>query len=103
MRALDHLCRVCGVGRLEERQFEGGAGVWCPNCEAEAVGGHKALCFCGHRFPSGEPSHLKCIKNPNRSPENPHAVVVVLDEEGLSRRKRGRASAAPRVRLFDGG
>lgn len=105
---IDHLCRFCGIGRLEVKAGDGKKhAVWCPNCEAEveASEGHEKLCFCGHRFPSGAKSYLKCMKNPDKTPENPHAVVVILDEGAVVKRhsasKHKRDKGADSMNLFE--
>lgn len=98
---IDHLCRVCGSGRLEKFTTElGEKRIRCPSCDAEASGwrGSK-LCFCGHRFPNGARSYLKCIRNPERSPASPHAIVVMLDEEAI--RDRGKTAVKPRIDCDD--
>lgn len=103
---IDHLCRFCGIGRLEVKDDGNGKrAIWCPNCEQEADGSHEKLCFCGHRFPSGAKSYLKCLKNPERTPENPHTVVVVLDESAVVKRhyvgKPKRDPGANSLDLFE--
>ena len=86
---IDHLCRTCGSGRLEKYTTkQGEKRIRCPNCEVDAVGWRASkLCFCGHRFPNGSRSYLKCVKNPERSPMSPHAIVVMLDEDAVKERR----------------
>lgn len=81
IKPLYHLCRHCGCGRLlKVADDEGGTVIWCPSCELSADD-HLKMCFCGHTFPSGARSLIKCIKNPELSPQSPHSVVVMVDED----------------------
>lgn len=81
IKSLYHLCRHCGSGRLlKVIDVEGDEVVWCPSCELSADD-HLKMCFCGHTFPSGVRSLIKCVKNPELSPQNPHSVVIMMDED----------------------
>ena len=82
IKTIPHLCRHCGSGRLlQVANDEDEIVVWCPNCERSADD-HLQMCFCGHTFPSGVRSLIKCVKNPELSPQNPHNVVIMIDDEG---------------------
>lgn len=96
----DHLCRHCGIGRIEKiESAHGDVAFWCPNCEVTVANGSvKDLCFCGHKFPSGKRSGLKCVRNPARTPDNPHAILVILDQE-----QPAPATPKPRATVSFGG
>lgn len=104
---VDHMCRHCGVGRILS-YVENDAGLVVPakpkneSATADFIGyghaqtkqeitgyrcsncGHetaklKDLCFCGHRYPSGASSRVRCVVNPQKTPEFPHEVVLMQE------------------------
>lgn len=91
---LDHACRICGGRLLQRRLASGGREVRCAECgtvaELAPAAAHpyKALCFCGARLPTGVDAGLRCIRNPQRTHEQPQEVVVryVPEEEAATRR-----------------
>lgn len=54
------------------------SGYRCSNCGHESVK-LKDLCFCGHRYPSGASSRVRCVPNPEKTPEFPHEVVLMQE------------------------
>jgi hypothetical protein len=77
----DHLCRKCGIGRVLYRRGESGEPdiCRCSNCGVETDKIAK-LCFCGHVYPSGIGSRVKCVRNQNKTPAYPHEVVLARDD-----------------------
>ena len=106
---VDHICRHCGVGRIlsfvesdaglvvpakpkqvsdattdfvgysqPQTDRQSITGYRCSNCGEETVK-LKDLCFCGHRYPSGASSRVRCVSNPERTPEFPHEVVLMQE------------------------
>jgi hypothetical protein len=53
-------------------------GYRCSNCGHE-TGKLKELCFCGHHYPSGASSRVRCVPNPEKTPEFPHEVVLMQE------------------------
>jgi hypothetical protein len=74
---IDHLCRWCGSGWLEEIATDPGR-VRCPNpkCAAETAEGHRDLCFCGG-LDDDAPIHFQCVKNRRRTRASPDEIIVV--------------------------
>lgn len=73
----DHLCRHCGVGRVLTRKNE--YGQWIAKCSSCGTCRNtvKEICFCGSTYKKTEaPVGLRCVRNPEVTPENPHEVVV---------------------------
>lgn len=54
------------------------SGYRCSNCGHETPK-LKDLCFCGHHYPSGASSRVRCVPNPEKTPEFPHEVVLMQE------------------------
>ncbi len=81
-----HICRGC-FARLVSRPVDGGRQYQCTNCGAEAVAREaSAVCCCGMKLrkstATGKAGGLmidagiRCIPNPNQSPEFPALFVA---------------------------
>lgn len=71
-----HACRVC-LGRVVQRTGIGGRRIYrCTNCgtqlEAKAV---SSLCCCGMKLRSGRDAGVRCLENPNPTPECPNEII----------------------------
>lgn len=83
MEALDHLCRHCETGRLMRRnKAGGGTEVWCSNCNKTAHA-YDDLCWCGFKYAGAKHGAYRCVKSPAPTPENPHAVLVELNQDAF--------------------
>jgi hypothetical protein len=71
----DHVCRHCCGRLLKRRLSQAAIEVICAKCETRATGDELALCWCGKSV--GTYGRIfECIKNPNRRPELPNAIMV---------------------------
>ncbi|BBL75446.1 hypothetical protein [Methylomagnum ishizawai] len=78
---VEHACRICS-GRLLWRPGPNGGGqARCAECGAKAVGEPRNLCWCGAKTATGKNAGLRCVRNPERTPQNPNEVIVVPVEE----------------------
>jgi len=72
---VDHLCSNC-MGRLLKRRISPTVTeVRCAKCDARAIGSELELCWCGVNV-GRHGKIFECIKNPNKRPEVPNAVLV---------------------------
>lgn len=72
----DHVCKFCLSRVLVSENPDGTTIARCSNCEAEAMGGHKALCACGLKLKNGKSAGLRCVRNPSPSAEMPARIVA---------------------------
>lgn len=71
---VDHCCSVCRGGVL--RRVDGSVVTFiCNTCRREGTDEVTSICFCGARGKGHNRWALKCIKNPEPSPEFPAHVV----------------------------
>jgi hypothetical protein len=71
-----HACRIC-FGRILSRTMPDGSTVSrCSECDTEVEGGPHKLCCCGVKLNGGKNAGLRCLPNPNKTPEAPAAIVV---------------------------
>lgn len=72
----DHLCREC-LGRLVVRMDGPEDGAYrCTVCGAGTTDAVETLCACGGRLKEGEDLGMRCVRNPKRTYEFPHEIVV---------------------------
>lgn len=75
----DHACAAC-FGRVLSRPAgdKGETRIYrCANCGAEARGHDPhVLCACGMKMKGGKLFGLRCLVNPDRTPEVPSEVIV---------------------------
>lgn len=69
-----HACRHC-LGRVLVSQIDGVDVARCAECEASAIGVHRALCCCGSSF-GANGQILECYLNPTVSKAVPQIVLV---------------------------
>lgn len=80
----DHACRFCG-GRVMARGVE----RRCHNCGASTMTGIvKDICGCGLASAPGR-YPFRCERNPNPTPANPAAVIIVRAAPQAARAKEG--------------
>lgn len=86
---VEHLCRHCGFGRvllsIGTKQTPDGVvpdnRYRCSCCGKEEAK-LKDICFCGHKYPSGASSRVRCVRNTEITEERPFEVVLVQEELG---------------------
>lgn len=81
LESTDHACRVCFGRVFSGVDKDGRAGVICSICETSAAGGHQNLCCCGVKLRRGVSAGLRCVKNPDVSPEVPATIIVKRVED----------------------
>lgn len=80
-RLTDHVCRVCFGRVLERKGDDGSTIVRCANCGVEAHGQPKAICCCGVKTKKGRLAGLRCMRNPEPTPEQPAELIVAFGSE----------------------
>lgn len=79
----NHICRVC-MGRVLKRATIGGPAVYrCACCGVEGTGSHSSICTCGMTWRKGKAAinaGVRCVENPERSPECMSEIVAVSVE-----------------------
>ena len=77
-----HACRVC-FGRILTVVHPDGRKVqMCYECgiQVESDDVHD-LCCCGVKLRNGKDAGLRCVPNPEQSPENPSAFIIKQVDE----------------------
>ncbi|MBN3839234.1 hypothetical protein [Burkholderia sp. Ac-20349] len=77
-RLVDHACRHC-FGRLLTSGSGKTASVHCAQCGRHEDGPVESLCACGVHTAGGR-QVLECYRNPERTLEVPHEVLVRVRE-----------------------
>ena len=77
----DHLCRNCASRILKA---VGQPSYRCSQCDWRSEGASpERICICGSQKMNGQPTGLRCARNPNPTPENPGEIVVMFVGEGV--------------------
>ena len=75
----EHCCRVC-FGRVLKATQATEVGVHryrCSNCALEGLGRHeRAICACGLKTKRGQDLGVRCIRNPEPTPEQPCEIIA---------------------------
>lgn len=69
----DHVCAEC-LGRVL-RSLDGER-TRCSNCGAESTDRYESLCCCGIRLKNGRDAGIRCMPNPQQTPELPCEIVA---------------------------
>jgi hypothetical protein len=68
----NHVCAAC-LGRV--LSSDDGMTCRCSNCGLEKTR-IKDLCCCGMRLKSNRDAGIRCVTNPNRTPEMPAEIIA---------------------------
>jgi hypothetical protein len=79
VEVINHCCRVC-FGRLVRGNAVDGHWVYaCTNCGATAIGREPAsLCACGMKTRQGKDMGIRCVVNPDPTPEVPNIIIAAM-------------------------
>lgn len=73
----DHACRICGGRVMCYVHFDRRRTYRCACCEVEREGKEETvICACGTKLKTGKDAGLRCVRNAERSPEFPDAIVI---------------------------
>lgn len=95
----DHVCRAC-LGRiLIDRKAHTAR---CSNCGITADDTNpRSLCACGTKLRGGQDAGIRCIRNPEPSPDFPAEIVATEVDIVAKRHPATRKQASDPGTLFE--